>query len=365
MSYFVGHAVFLMFSTDFQSPQDNIIHVDIVYFTLDFRPNHLVVILMAVQTLFNYRIFYFRLDRGLFRLLHLLLYHAETFFIENERQLVENFRRFTIRIVLLIRAFYVILDLYLIYYQLFFTYHLYHLSCQQHSISPFKLLIFLLNITKWNLFLTLFAYSNAIIGVSVLTALKAILIRFQQNERLAVAIAQFDPLQSSNRSVFAQFTRNDIQNFEILFTLNRTFGRLFLNYFLVNVPISAYVLVILLFGPTDLVVKLFLAAFVTQQIVVIFMTHFAFAMLSNRAHRASGHLLSLMANQQDHRIGFFRCRFTLFFQTIVRLHTTKKYGISYGAIMLITMTSFTRFLLYYGKLLIMSYKVFSVSRKVQ
>lgn len=109
MSYFVGHAVFLMFSTDFQSPQDNIIHVDIVYFTLDFRPNHLVVILMAVQTLFNYRIFYFRLDRGLFRLLHVLLYHAETFFIENERQLVENFRRFTIRIVLLIRAFYVIL----------------------------------------------------------------------------------------------------------------------------------------------------------------------------------------------------------------------------------------------------------------
>ncbi len=109
MFYFVGHAVFLMFSTDFQSPQDNIIHVDIVYFTLDFRPNHLVVILMAVQTLFNYRIFYFRLDRGLFRLLHVLLYHAETFFIENERQLVENFRRFTIRIVLLIRAFYVIL----------------------------------------------------------------------------------------------------------------------------------------------------------------------------------------------------------------------------------------------------------------
>ncbi len=109
MLYFVGHAVYLMLSTDFQSPHDNIIHVDIVYFTLDFRPNHLVVILMALQTLFNYRIFYFRLDRGLFRLLHVLLYHAETFFIENERQFVANFRRFTIKIVMLIRTFYVIL----------------------------------------------------------------------------------------------------------------------------------------------------------------------------------------------------------------------------------------------------------------
>jgi len=81
-------------------------------------------------------------------------------------------------------------------------------------------------------------------------------------------------------------------------------------------------------------------AFTLQQMVGIFLIHFVVATFTNKLHKPSTLLCSIMVHKQW-KVGNFGARFRLV-STIYRLHTKMQYGLTYGAFGLITVQSFTK-----------------------
>ncbi|KAJ6221054.1 hypothetical protein RDWZM_006866 [Blomia tropicalis] len=138
------------------------------------------------------------------------------------------------------------------------------------------------------------------------------------------------------------FIRNDLNNFRFIFMLNNMYGRIFASFIFVNVPSNAYLLMRIIFKHETLNRVSFIVGctLITQQYFAIGVLHLLAAKFSTRIHRPARNLLHLMANERNHvRQMSNRIRINL---TILRLHTKKCYGFTYGNITLITMRTFTK-----------------------
>lgn len=107
---------------------------------------------------------------------------------------------------------------------------------------------------------------------------------------------------------------------------------------IVNVPLSAYLLVSIGTGHVRGMSALFCGMFSCQQIICIFFVHYAMADYSKKAYASKKHLVCLAAKTQF-RVGDFRRRLTMAL-TIGRLHLKRRFAFTYGSFGLITMMSF-------------------------
>ena len=135
------------------------------------------------------------------------------------------------------------------------------------------------------------------------------------------------------------FIRYDIKTFSSVFIGNRVFGRLTMGFLIANIPISSYFAVSsLLTGASKS--TFMLLAYPVHELFFSIGFHLYIAKFNKRLHESSKVLLSLLV-AKAHRVGDFRSRLKVHFN-IARLHTKRKYGITYGSIGLITMKTFAK-----------------------
>ena len=181
------------------------------------------------------------------------------------------------------------------------------------------------------------AYPIICIGAAALGLTLAIFCGFRLRSNLTRLRRQLN--YSFSWRYIDQFIHYDIRTFELIFIGNDIFGRLLVAFLVVNIPISAYVIVLLSLGlaPTTRSAIL-LSAFPGHELFGCVVIHWFAAKVTARLHSSSKMFLNLMSNNA-HRVGNLRARIKLSL-TIDRLHTKHRYGVTYGAFGLVSMASF-------------------------
>ena len=176
--------------------------------------------------------------------------------------------------------------------------------------------------------------NTASIGLSFLVYIS---IRFYQN--ILILNQKCDNLRWKTVRIFI---RNDLINFQNLFLLNQMFGPMLTIFILVNMPCNAFLMTryIFKFDTFNIVTQVVGLAILGQQFLCLILFHLLAVNFSNRAHRSTKHLFRLMTYEWNCiRLVPNRLKVNL---TISRLHTTNRYGVTYGKLSLITFQTFTR-----------------------
>lgn len=147
------------------------------------------------------------------------------------------------------------------------------------------------------------------------------------------------------------------------------FRKVFFLFIVVNVPINLRLLLVAVFADGPRLQRLFLLAFIVGQMVGTFLVHFILAFYSKRVHRPAkvllyGHLVRApdysflqVSKKAKAKVGVdLRTRVT-FAWIISVLHTTNQFGITYGSCGLVTMSTFAKFVILFGKFLLITYKM--------
>ena len=131
---------------------------------------------------------------------------------------------------------------------------------------------------------------------------------------------------------------DNIHAFKAVFLGDRAFSKLMFAFLLVNVPMSAYLIMLNLIKQLDQFEHGFTLMIAIDELLFITVMHIYIARFSKDAHQTANQLIRFNSRNQ-HRVGDFRARLKLSHQ-IARLHTDKRYGITYAGLAPVTMNSF-------------------------
>lgn len=180
--------------------------------------------------------------------------------------------------------------------------------------------------------------------IHILAGSFAIINILHENLLLACNSRFLVQLKKSQNFVWSQldrFLKLDIEYFTVCFLNDSNLGPLFLAYLAVNMPLNAFVVMLLIFGRAQGAMMLFISyAFIAQQLAMIWGMHLSIAGLTKRSHSSAKVLLHLAAHKQ-YKVGDFRSKLRLAL-AIYRLHTKNKYGPHYGFLGLVTMETFSK-----------------------
>lgn len=145
----------------------------------------------------------------------------------------------------------------------------------------------------------------------------------------------------------------------MFFRLNAMYGRLFLSGLVAMVPISTRMIIWILSGQVTRPNSAFLLLYIVHECYCIFGIHLFLALCSTTIHRPAGELMHLMVVNR-HRLGRLRARLQLS-HLIFALHVPwpQRYGFMYGQVGLVTMAAFARYLMMYGRYMIITYRLIS------
>lgn len=180
-----------------------------------------------------------------------------------------------------------------------------------------------------------FAHIFILVASLATVQLAFLYIRAMQNCQLIK-----DTVKRFNWGNIQRFIRNDVRTFEMVFIMNQTFGKIFLAFILVNCPINAYLVMVIMLGKASGFVAFVIITFGIQQVVGIFLIHLGVAYFTKQIHH-SGKLLIHLIVENQHKVGDFRTKFILG-RAIHRIHTKRRYGITYGGFGLITLKTFVQ-----------------------
>src|SRR5699024_955204 len=155
---------------------------------------------------------------------------------------------------------------------------------------------------------------------------------------LPSAYKEAPPGQCPLYRTIENFIREDIHNFELLFCNIKACSNMFLAYMLMNGPTNAYLLILTARSRVQGTVAFYIILFMVQQFVGILALHLCIGHLSSHLHRSAKLLLPLAVAKRT-RVVNFRTKLQLSLH-IARLHTNKRYGLSYGPFGLISVAAF-------------------------
>lgn len=146
-----------------------------------------------------------------------------------------------------------------------------------------------------------------------------------------------------------RFVRHNIATLQCIFSLNRLYGPLLLVYLLVVLPPNIMMAIYLMRNRLSYKQSIFLLVIFTGQLTCIFGMHLVAAIFSKKIHSPFKRIMSLNILI---KICPLRARIHLA-NSIQTFHVQKKrYGVTYGSgkysFGLVTMMSFTKFILFYG-----------------
>lgn len=238
---------------------------------------------------------------------------------------------------------------------LLFIYHFY-----QHSLSynPLVLLILFVfhlicAILLWTFF---FGFANVctIVFTSSTTLVYMFFIKMHQNY---LALAK---IQTHGKKLYRlnRFHVHHIQSLEIFFMTNRLYGKLFFTALLTFYPVNTQMIAWMITGYVTGLNRAFISLFIIHEFYCIFAVHLFLAKCTKVIHRPSVLLLNLMANSRFSKNGNKLSSAQMKLSNLIyAFHSVKRYGFTYGSFGLITMAAFAKYLMQYGKFLMISYKI--------
>ena len=288
------------------------------------------------------------------------------------------FRQIAFLVINLLQVFILIVDICLIIY----TFELWMniLTCDLFFNSFFGWIAILVSL--FHLFLNFalwysFAHALIFLGVYGITTLVYVYLRFMINfAELRRTLTHF----SSCHRDLTCILRENIRLFEIVFIGDRYFGKLFLLYLLLHLPISAYFLMEIFLGKVVGIARFAFIGLIIEAFVGSIGLHVATAHFSGYIHRGGKMLLNFNAKHNHGSKLMPLRRRLLIWRHINRLWVDKKFGISYAGICdqynvydflncvyfaglaLVTMKTFSRFIFIYSELLMVSYSLIQNSR---
>ena len=173
-------------------------------------------------------------------------------------------------------------------------------------------------------------YISTVLSITLLWYLK---IRFTQNiDQLIENHGKWWSIRS--------FIQNDLINFRMIFICNAMYGRILAIFIIIHMPCNAYLMTRIIFKFNLFNKTIFTAIIIIMFVQYLFMVvvHILAAKFSTRAHCTPKYLFHFMKNDTIRQTSN-RIKINL---TIARLHTTNRYGVTYGKIALITMQSFAK-----------------------
>lgn len=170
---------------------------------------------------------------------------------------------------------------------------------------------------------------------------------------------------------YSSFLRENTACLTFITSVNRLFSRALTAYILVNCPLNAMLMTVLLMTPTtrhsqaslSVEIQFFTVVSMLQQWLCTFAVHLQEAALNERLHRPSRRALHLVATLGGDRWAEKHGRLAVKLkvaQYIAAFHvpSTARYGITYWNGSLITMMSFAEFVLLYSQITMYSFKWF-------
>lgn len=157
-------------------------------------------------------------------------------------------------------------------------------------------------------------------------------LKCRQNSRLLSAAVT----PTLNRLILRLFKQEMVVLLQYLSALNRIFGPLFIVYLLLNCPMAAYLLGLILYGRLGHQEALLVGVLVLSQMNGILFIHYASAALV-KALAQPGRLLLGLAP----KVRIAGCRLAVG-QLVCQFTSQSPYGLTYGKYGLITMQSFLK-----------------------
>ena len=148
----------------------------------------------------------------------------------------------------------------------------------------------------------------------------------------------------SNFAKYQEYIREVMEYFD---EYNKLYGWLFLVFILVNYPVSAYLIIYLIYGKVSMLTSAYIGYYSAIQLAGLFAIHYYLVRFSDQFHESGKILLNVMAKSQ-HKIGHTRARM-MCTNAIGEIHTQNRVGITYGRIGLVTIQSFVKVYLVISK----------------
>lgn len=176
---------------------------------------------------------------------------------------------------------------------------------------------------------------------------------------------------------FGRYRALYIKTLAFFFSLNRMYGRVFLANLLGLCPSNVIMTLWMILGLVDAENNLFFVFFIVYQYLFIFAIHLLLTFCSKHIHRPVKALIHMLVHTTKNGIGNIRSRIRLS-NDIFALHTQNRYGFTYGNFGLISLAAFAKilrvcslklllklivclsrnqYLMLYGKIVMMSYKL--------
>ena len=139
---------------------------------------------------------------------------------------------------------------------------------------------------------------------------------------------------------------------------NKQYGNIFCVFFIVNTPISLQIIYWLLFHRLKFAQFIGILGIAIFQTVGIIGCHLMLTFYSKSIHKPTtlmySHLIRRQCKSEPNLKPIIQFKFIYL---IYMLHTVRRYGITYGPFGLATMETFAKFLILYGKFLMITYKI--------
>ena len=218
---------------------------------------------------------------------------------------------------------------------MYYTYGQHLLNYRKYFLSNFTniLLLFVSLICCSLYFITtmLIAHSFMIVGVSGVTEIKIWKIRLWQAE---YTINSFRYRRYPTIRYVMYIYRRTVQ---YILEINPIFGKTFLVYLLINLPINALFVMNIILGVGSDVFRFATTFIVISQILFIFLVHFLIANRNEKLNNESKQIFNLSFHYRFKPYTFNRLN--LYIQTF---HTEQQYGITYGNFGTISLFTFTK-----------------------
>lgn len=142
-------------------------------------------------------------------------------------------------------------------------------------------------------------------------------------------------------SNFFKFKQNHLETCQFFSPTTRLYGKIFTTFLFVNAPANVWLTMRVIYGQAEPgLAHFFVVQVIIIQIVVIFGTHLFIVQYSRFVHLPCRLLIHLFVAKL-YKIGDLKSRMRMS-ATIQVLHTKNRYGITYGAIALVTINTFAK-----------------------
>ncbi len=185
-------------------------------------------------------------------------------------------------------------------------------------------------------------------------------IKLRQNGAVLEAI-----YRTKNLSKYKSFRKLHVSTWSLLFQANKCFGKMFLVCLLAFCPISAVLTILLTTTDTINATQMpFIVGFIAYENIFVFAVHLILTLCSQRLHSTGQTLLRLMHLGRRKKMTkgrHFRIKLQLM-ADISAVVTERKIGFTYGAYGLISLYAFSKYIMLYGKALMLSRKMIQENR---